>query len=243
MPTYPIPKWACSVRPLLLNSLAWGEHSHRDPLVICTGDLALAFSLMKDIRLSHTLQQWNKRDRVLESYDRYALLKLRTPDMAAFLVRCPRRGHYVFGLFGSEGDTTTADMPCVYRCLIECKVPVEDAKPMPKMSKRWKNCKLIEPLTEELAPDTRIQFKIESKVAVEMAVVNNKKWTNLERTGERWQGSVTTGNRSGKLLVCGRFDRSKDKFIPLIEYKVKDQVDDMRLETQKLTAYLSFDKL
>ena len=226
------------------KQLGMAENSHPDPYITCSGDLAVAFTLTKDIRLSHTLHLWNKRDRTLKEYDRYGLLKLRTHDFAAFLIRCPRKGHYVFALFAAEeGSASSADLQCIYRCLIDCKHPVEGARSMPKMSKRWKNCKLIEPLTEELAPDTRVNFKLESKLAVEISVVNNGKWTSLARTGRVWEGALTTAGRSGKLLVCGRFDQGKEKFIPLIEYKVKDHMDEMRSETHKLTAYMSYDYL
>ena len=48
----------------------------------------------------------------------------------------------------------------------------------------------------------------------------------LTRTGNTWEAVVQTGEvgveGSGKLVVYGRFDKTSDKFVPLLSYVIRE---------------------
>lgn len=61
---------------------------------------------------------------------------------------------------------------------------------------RWNGCRLIEPFDGELAPRSKIWFRIESSAAVELlANVSGGAWTSLERrSADVWEALVETGD-------------------------------------------------
>ncbi len=199
------------------------EETHPDPYIVSNGESTLAFGLKKNIKISYSLKRWDIRDRTLSDYDRHAILKHRSDTFATFIIHCPRRGNYVFTTYATDAEGHDEDMKCVHRYFIECKSPMLDAAPMPKASRRWKHCKLVEPLTGDLPLQTEVKFKIESKRAVDISVVINDQWLGLEANGRVWQGRIYTGHQPGKAMVYGRFDANSEKYIPLLEYRIKDK--------------------
>ena len=211
------------------------EETHTDPYVSHTGELLVAFLCKPDLKLSHSMMLWNHRDRKLEEHDRYAFVMHRSDNMISYVIHCPRRGGYVFSLMASNTDSS--DAKCICRYYIECRSPSENSFPLPKASKRWQHCRLVEPMKGNLPLKTRTRFRIESASALELVVSIGGAWHALQRSGDLWQGYVNTGEEKGKLSVYGRFDKGKDKYIPLLEYHVKGTrgVED---EVKSLMKYL-----
>ena len=63
--------------------------------------------------------------------------------------------------------------------------------------------------------------------AVELlANVSGGKWTSLERSGNTWEALVETGDVGddgrGRLQIYGRFDASSDKYVPLLDYVIRE---------------------
>ena len=93
---------------------------------------------------------------------------------------------------------------------------------------RWNGCRLVEPLDGELAPRSKVRFRIESSSAVELVanVSGVGAWTWLERSGDVWEALVETGDvpadGRGRLQVYGRFDATSDKYVPLLDYVVRE---------------------
>lgn len=195
------------------------EETHSDPYVIHGGQLLIALLCPDSVRLSHTMTRWNHRDRKLEPCDRYAFVVHRSEHVISYVIHCPKRGGYVFSLYA--GDKRHPDSTCIYRYYVECSAPIENSFPLPKASKRWQHCRLIEPLNGDLPASKRVRFRIESAMAVEIVVNVNGTWHGLRRSGNMWQGSVNTGDNGGKLSIYGRFDKTKEKYVPLLEYQVK----------------------
>ncbi|KAK2164612.1 hypothetical protein LSH36_61g07055 [Paralvinella palmiformis] len=213
------PPASCFGRTPAFASFDIKEETHSDPYVIQSGQLLIAFICQSNLKLSHSLTLWNHRDRKLEEYDRYAFAVHRSEHMVSYAIHCPKRGGYVFSMFAS--DEQRVDPKCIYRYYIECSSPTENTFPLPKASKRWQHCRLIDPLNGNLPLRSRVRFRIESAVAVEIVVNVNGTWHGLHKSGNMWQGSVNTGENRTKLSVYGRFDKSKEKYVPLLEYQVK----------------------
>ena len=73
----------------------------------------------------------------------------------------------------------------------------------------------------DLPANARVRFTIDSAVAIELlATVNQGGWQQLEKTGRLWLGTISTGSEQGKLVVYGRFDPTREKYVPLMEYRV-----------------------
>ena len=99
---------------------------------------------------------------------------------------------------------------------------------MPRATSRWNGCRLVEPLDGELAPRSKVRFRIESPSAVELlANVSGGAWTTLERSGDVWEALVETGDvraddARGRLQIYGRFDAASDKYVPLLDYVIRE---------------------
>ena len=197
--------------------------SHPDPYIAPSCETTVTFSLLKNIKLTHSFQQWDPRDRSMVDYDRYALLKFKSDALASFLLSFPRRGVFVFSVFATDQDDKDGTPHCVFRYFIECKVPKMDAQPFPKTSRRWKYCRLMEPLKGELEINSKVRFVLESKLAAEIVVVVNEQWYSLHNNGKIWDGIIDLGAWAGKVTVYGKFDSKTDKYIPLLEYKLIDK--------------------
>ena len=203
------------------------EDTMHDPVVVIDGkQLSLRLKTPSrsdaDVRLTHTMRHW--KHGALVDCDRYALLQKRDSTGAAkWIVRCPKAGFYAVSITASVGDEPAR---CVYRYLVDCRRPCPDAKPMPRATTRWNGCRLVEPL-EELAPRSKVRFRIESSSAVELlANVSGGAWTSLERSGDMWEALVETGDVGddgrGRLQIYGRFDAAGDKYVPLLDYVVRE---------------------
>ena len=170
------------------------------------------------------LSRWSVTNQSLTSCDRHALLSHKDDNLASYLIRCPRTGSYVFSVYAApSGGQTTADMACVYRYQLRCLEASTSACAMPLASTRWHHCRLIEPMVGDLPANARVRFTIDSTVATEMlATVKQSSWQRLERTGRLWQGTINTGSERGKLMVYGRFDPTREKYVPLMEYRITD---------------------
>ncbi len=217
------PQLGCFGQTPYANHYGILAESHMDPYIAPSCETNITFSLLKNVKLSHTLRLWDPRDRTLVDYDRYAFMKFRSDALATYLVSFPRKGVYVFTLFASDQDNKEDPPQCVYKYFIECKVPKKDAQPFPKASRRWKYCKLLEPLTGDLDVNKKVRFVLESKMASEVTVVINDQWYSLHNNGKVWDGVVDMGTWQGKVTMYGKFDAKSDKFIPLLEYKLIDK--------------------
>jgi len=204
------------------------EETVHDPVVVVDGkQLSLRLRTPSrsdaDVRLTHTMRYW--KHETLVDCDRYALLQKRDSAGAAkWIIRCPKAGFYAVSVTASVGDEPAR---CVYRYLLDCRRPCADAKPMPRATTRWNSCRLVEPLDDELAPRAKVRFRIESSAAVELLVnVKGGAWTSLERSGDVWEALVETGDVGddgrGRLQVYGRFDAATDKYVPLLDYVVRE---------------------
>ena len=205
------------------------EDTRHDPVVVSDGkQLSLRLRAPArggdvDVRLTHTMRYW--KHGALVDCDRYALLQKRDSAGAAkWIVRCPKPGFYAVSIMASLGDESAR---CVYRYLVDCRRPCAEARPMPRATTRWNYCQLVEPLDGELAPRSKIRFRIESSAAVELlANVSGGAWTALERSGDVWEALVETGDVGddgrGRLQVYGRFDASSDKYVPLLDYVIRE---------------------
>ena len=219
------PQVGCFGRTLAMDKLGIVEESNKDPYLRCKGEKHVKFSMSKDLKMSHTLAHWDYRDRKLIDMDRYAFLRVRKESSAEFVVRCPRKGLYVFTLFANDAKDNEYDMKCIYRYLIDCRQSHFDCYQMPKYSKRWKNAKLHEPMNYCLERGTDVIFRLEVKRASEIVVQEGNNWHNLYHDGKAalWHGTIYTGNRRGKLMVYARYESNAEKFVPLMEYKVIDR--------------------
>ena len=198
------------------------EDKNNDPFITCHGEALITISLTKNVKLAHALKRWDPRDRTMADFDRFAFMRHRNDTRATFVVRCPRRGQYVLSLYGNlaESSNTDDEMPCINRYYIECKAPVLDACALPKATRRWKYCRLLEPMQGDLTINTDVHFKVESKHALDIAVSIEGKWHGLELSETTWHGTIFTGPSPGKAMVYGRFDPAKEKYIPLLEYRL-----------------------
>ena len=166
--------------------------------------------------------RWSSTNRSLTSFDRHALLHRKDDNLASYVIRCPRSGSYVFSVYAAPcGGQTTPAMACVYRYLLRCLEPGKTTSAMPQASTRWHHCRLVEPMVGDLPANARVRFTVDSAVAMEMlATVNQGGWQALEKTGRLWQGTISTGSDEGKLMVYGRFDPTREKYVPLMEYRI-----------------------
>ena len=197
--------------------------SHPDPYIAPSCETTVTFSLLKNLKITHSFQLWDPRDRAMTDYDKYALLKFRSDALASYLISFPRRGVYVFSVFASDQEDKEDKPHCVFRYFIECKVPKMDAQPFPKTSRRWKYCKLMEPLRGELDVNSKVRFVLESKLAAEIVAVVNDQWYSLHNNGKLWDGIIDMGARPGKVTIYGKLDARSEKYIPLLEYKLLDR--------------------
>ena len=127
----------------------------------------------------------------------------------------------MFSLYVINPEDPSSSAICLERLLYDCQFPQMDAKPFPKASKRFKHCRVVEPLEGDLSPETEVTFRMESKRAVDMMVVFNNKSHGLKNSGTRmWQRTVHINVPTGKVMVYGRFDANSDKYIPLLEYHI-----------------------
>lgn len=219
------PQIGCFGRTPRFHKYGLTEKTHMDPyLVTSKGELSLGFNMASDsgIKLFHGLKYWDHRDKKLVEQDQFVMLRDRTEDVAHFVLQFPRRGHYVFHLYAASPDTPTHEMDCVFRYLIHCQTPKKEPVPYPRTSKRWRHCKLIEPLAGELTTQTKVQFVLDSSLAQELVVSFNGRWYEMKKVGTLWQTEVYTGDKAGKITVYGRFDTSHEKYIPLVEFTVRE---------------------
>jgi len=205
------------------------QDTRHDPVVVADGtQLSLRLKTPPpaeaDVRLTHTMRYW--KHGTLADCDRYALLQKRDSAGATkWIVRCPKPGFYVVSVTATLGDEPAR---CVYRWLIDCRRPCVDARPMPRATTRWNGCRLVEPLEGELTPRSKVRFRIESSAAVELlANVSGGSWTSLERSGDVWEALVETGDVGdegrGRLQIYGRFDAATDKYVPLLDYVIRER--------------------
>jgi len=202
------------------------EESQHDPLLVASAELKVRFRIAAadrdDIRFAHTLRHW-KAGSLLDC-DRYAVLQTYARGSATWLVRCPKFGLYALSVSAAVGED---ESKCVYRFLIDCQKPVASARPLPRATPRWRHCRLVEPLDGEMLAKSRVRFRIQSNAAQELLVNAGGAWTSLTRNGHSWEAVVPTGDvgveGSAKLVVYGRFDANSDKYIPLLNYIVREQ--------------------
>jgi len=208
--------------------LGIAEETRHDPVVVADGtQLSLRLRTPSpseaDVRLKHTMRYW--KHGTLVDCDRYALLQKRDATGAAkWIVRCPKPGFYAVSITAALGDETAQ---CVYRYLVDCRRPYADARPLPRATTRWNGCRLVEPLDGDLPPRSKVRFRIESPGAVELlANVSGGTWTSLERSGDVWEALVETGEigdaERGRLQIYGRFDAATDKYLPLLDYVIRE---------------------
>ena len=222
------PQVGCFGRTPAMERLGILEESNKDPYLRCKGEKYVKFSLSKDLRFSHSLGQWDYRDRQLTEKDRYAFLRVKKDRSAEFLIRCPRKGLYVFSVFAVDAHDQESDMTCIYRYLVDCRQPHFDCYEMPKYSKRWKNAKLHEPMNYCLERSCDAIFRLEVKRASEVVVQVGENWHNLHQDVKSplWEGSVYTGNHRGRIMIYARYESNAEKYVPLMEYKVVERKRD-----------------
>ena len=234
------PQMGCYGRTPAFLKYGLVEKTHYDPYQAAKGELNFGFSLSgdPDLKLYHGLKYWNHRDKKLLECDRHAMLTLRTDDSALFTVQCSRRGNFIFLMYAASRDAPSSEMECVFRYLINCRTPVSRAVPLPRASRRWRNCRLIEPMCGDLTTQSKVRFRLESDLAEELVVSLHGKWFTLKKSegSSMWQGEMYTGDKPGKATVYGRFDSTKDKYIPMLEFSVKEIT--MTDEVRRLYKYI-----
>ena len=197
------------------------QTGHRDPCIDAKGEVTLALTVPECTKLSHCLKLWNRYDGSMFDCDKFSMLSYRDENEADYVIHCPKAGQYVFSVFATAGEERDAEMHCVFRYLIICHSPVHSARPFPKTSRRWKSCRIIEPMCGILPLGVNMKFRLEAPSAVEIAVVVGEKWQNLKSSGSLWQDVIPTGLKPTKAMVYGRFSTYAEKFIPLLEYSVQ----------------------
>ena len=218
------PQVGCFGRTKVMDEFGILEESNKDPYLKCKGEKYVKFSLSQDVKMSHSLSKWDTRDMKLSDMDRYAFLRCRRDSYAEFMLRCPRKGFYVFSVYAVEASQPDSESVCVYRYLIDCRTPYADAYQMPKYSKRWKNCKLHEPMDYRLPQNTKIMFRLEAKRASEVVVQLGDNWYNFRQSSRGlWENSVHTGHHRAKLMIYARYESNADKYVPLMEYRISDR--------------------
>lgn len=214
------PQVGCFGRTPGFGECGMSEDSHTDPYIVTDGTLNVRFNLTKNVSLRPSLRRWDPRDRSMTDYDRYVLYRERSTHVAAFDLQLPRRGLFVFSIYVTNPDDPASPMISIYKYLIDCKSPNLEAFPFPKASKRFKHCRVVEPLCGDLSPETEVTFRLESRRAVGMMVVFNNKSYQLKQEGRVWHGRVYLNIPTGKVMVYARFESSGDKYIPLLEYHI-----------------------
>ena len=196
------------------------EETHVDSYITAHGEFVVAFTMSHAVRVTHTLQYYNYKDRSFTDCDRYAFPKHRGDSLVSFTVKCPRKGFYVMTFSAENASDRRATKHVVYRYIIECRAPVQNTSSFPRASKRWQHCKLITPQSGDLPINADVTFRIESSVAKGMVVVIDDEWHYLEQQGDVWHGVVNTGPDPNMALVYGRIEDNRDKYIPCLEYSI-----------------------
>lgn len=226
------PQIGCFGRTPLSEKLEISEGSDCDPLIVSTGQLAVAVKVPKrSLRLSHNLRYWNQREKTLVDFDRFAFLQSRLDSSATFVIHCPNKGIYVLSFLVVDPGAEKLEPVVFYRYLIDCRAAVAKAHPLPHSSSKWFGCRLLEPTHGELRSNTKVQFQVESKLATEVVASVSGAWIALQRNSQNvWQALIPTGEKLGKLCLYARFESSKEKYIPLWEFIVKEAtaVDEVR---------------
>lgn len=202
------------------------EESHPDPLVTANGEQVISVRLSPDkpVKLSHSLRRWDVRDRAMTEVQRYAYPKVITDLLAVYVVRPPRRGFYVLSIYAVHNEAGDQDPRCVYRYCLDCRAPTLQTAPLPHATRRWRHCKLVEPQDGDLHVRSDVRFRIDSHRLQGCAVAVGSHWTELKVIdGKNWVATVNTGRKPDKLTVYGRFDKDREKYVPMLEYQLKEK--------------------
>ena len=218
----PFPAIGSLGRTPYLDILGMSEESHHDPYIRCMGEeLPIVFRITHpDVRLSHTFKLLDSEARLSVDYDRNAMLKQRSDIGALWLLRCPEEGQYIFSIYGSTGSDSNPEMPCLFKYLVDSKLPCKDPRPFPKTTSRWHMCKLHEPLTGNLELGKKIPLKIEAPRVLDMVAVVGEQKTNMKQVKKLWQCTLNTGKVACRALIYGMLDKSSSKYVPLLEFEI-----------------------
>ncbi|XP_064613141.1 kyphoscoliosis peptidase-like [Liolophura sinensis] len=218
--TYP-PVWTLGSTPLM-STLGVSTNSHHDPLVnMVNNTIRIDFNVRDDIKFTHTLQYYDSNGDSLLDIDRYAFPTIRTHSNLSYSVACPRKGSYIFSLYGATRDSNTYD--CLFQYVLMCPSDNLSYLSFPKSYNSWRDSSLVSPLHGELVQDTEHTFSLSVKKALNVFVVIGFGKHPLQRVeGSEWIGKVSTGDASPIATVIAEYmsETGNPFFARLLEYDI-----------------------
>ncbi|KAK3084608.1 hypothetical protein FSP39_016209 [Pinctada imbricata] len=193
-----------------------------DPLIVSNGDfLEISFGLTNETKITHTFQYFDVKDGSVTDIDRFVFLRARSEDGASYLVRCPKKGYYIFSLYASDAENDTLD--CAYRYLVISQEANPTTNAFPKTFHKWQRCTLHEPISGDLMTNRRYSFRLDIPQAVEVFLVIGEIWHHFKKkVGNSWEANINTGKSSGTAKIYARYavDKDASTFSHLLDYEL-----------------------
>ncbi|XP_064613138.1 kyphoscoliosis peptidase-like [Liolophura sinensis] len=206
----------------LMSTLGVSTNSHHDPLVnMVNNTIRIDFNVRDDIKFTHTLQFYDSDSDSLLDIDRYAFPTIRTHSELSYSVACPRKGSYIFSLYGATRDSNTYD--CLFQYLLVCSSDNLSYLSFPKSYNSWRDSSLLSPLHGELVQDTEYTFGVSVKKALKVFVVIGLEKYPLQKVEDsEWFGKVLTGDASPIATVIAEYmsETGNPFFTRLLEYDI-----------------------
>lgn len=210
-----------------------------DPFLKIKEEVQLDLNLKSksNIKTSISMQYISQQDLKEVDCSQYVTILSRTKSCLTCFLRCPKKGHYIMNLLATDKSLSSNKAVPIYKFFVDCQSPSDKTKFLAHTTSRFKDCRLIEPLDGELVVNSNICFRIESSSAFEILVSVNDTWFSLQNIDNLWQGIINTGPKVGKAIVFGRFKKEDDKYIPFVEYFIKEP--SMAEEVHALFKYMN----
>jgi len=130
----------------------------------------------------------------------------------------PKRGQYTLRLFSNgKGGKGAYDFALDYTVAAARGAGAQAGFPVFYGTYTDKGALLYEPMQGTLKTGTEQNFKLKVPGAANVAVVVNKKWTQLKKKGDLFEGRVPIGR--GKISVFANFSGGKGSYAGLLEYR------------------------
>lgn len=186
--------------------------SHPNIDIESHGDLTVTFAGPDDTMLRGRVAEQPGRDDAAQTFVQ------RDGEQIKLNTSFPHPGNYTLRLYAKKRDETGPyDWAADYLVRV-AEVSGEQAS-FPEMMSTFQECsaRLLSPLNGKLKAGSKEEFKLTAPGANAVAVVAGGAWTQLEKHGDAWEGTVTI--KGDKTQVAARFPGSASFYI-LLTYKV-----------------------